>query len=477
MKFIKLSHSQNLIKTPDFTGVPNLESLVLEGCTNLVEVHPSIGILKRLRLMNLKDCLSIRGFPSTISTESLEICILSGCSKLDKFPDVEGNMLCLSQLYLDWVATEYLPNSTIEHLIGRSSFASLFSSIPNIIKLSLRNCDLPEGALPSEIGCLTSLEVLNVGGNSFCSLPASITQLDKLKFLGLANCNLLQSLLELPSSIEYVEARDCSSLLTTDSNPSKVRTSTDLVLSFINCYKLKQNQGRKSTIITWLKAYLQSLLKSQNQVSLSLSLSLSLSQSLYLSVSSNIMAFMVQELSHLSGRFDIITPGTKIPEWFKHQNMGPSVRIHLPPKWNNNNWIGFVFCVVFGVHDENVDVENDYQIQESENSHEINCQLYTNEGSISTGFGFYISSGTYLKSDHVWLRYVSTGSFRERMIKWNRISYIDASFGTESQYLEVKKCGFRAVYKQDVEELRKREPQFICPPTQDLGVHFFSFDT
>ena len=186
---------------------------------------------------------------------------------------------------------------------------------------------------------------------------------------------------------------------------------------------------------------------------------------------------MVQELSHLSGRIDIIIPGTRIPVWFRHQNMGPSVRILFPPKWNYNNWIGFVFCVVFGVNGKNVDVEHGFQIQESENSHEITCQLYTNEGSISTGFGFYISSGTYFKSDHVWLHYISNGSLRERTIKWNRISYIDASFGTESQFLEVKKCGFRAVYKQDVDELSKRELQYICPPTQDLGVHFFSFVT
>ncbi|KAF3440403.1 hypothetical protein FNV43_RR18687 [Rhamnella rubrinervis] len=338
LKFIKLGHSRNLIETPDFTGVPNLEGLDLEGCTNLVEVHPSIGILKRLRPVNLKDCFSLRSFPNTISTESLD---LSGCSKLDKFPDAEGNMLCLSQLYLDEVATENLPNSTIEHLVGRPSFASLASSTPNIIRLSLRNCELPEGALPSDIGRLTSLE----------------------------------------------------------------------------------------------------------------------------------------EVSHLSGRFDIIIPGTRIPEWFRHQNMGPSVRIHLPRNWSNNNWIGFVFCVVFGIHDENVDAEHDSQFQESESSHEITCQLYTNEGSVSTGFGFKISSVTCFKSDHVWVRYVSNRSFKEPMVKWSSINSAEASFGTESQYLEVKKCGFRAVYKKDVEELRNRELQFIFPPTQDLGLHFFSFDT
>ncbi|KAG5608263.1 hypothetical protein H5410_019544 [Solanum commersonii] len=33
LKYINLSE---LVRTPDFSGIPNLESLVLEGCVNLV---------------------------------------------------------------------------------------------------------------------------------------------------------------------------------------------------------------------------------------------------------------------------------------------------------------------------------------------------------------------------------------------------------------------------------------------------------
>ncbi|KAH7568380.1 hypothetical protein JRO89_XS07G0284500 [Xanthoceras sorbifolium] len=41
LKAIKLCYSRNLIVTPDFTMVPNLETLDLEGCTRLTEVHKS----------------------------------------------------------------------------------------------------------------------------------------------------------------------------------------------------------------------------------------------------------------------------------------------------------------------------------------------------------------------------------------------------------------------------------------------------
>lgn len=39
LECIDLSHSQYLVRTPDFSGIPNLERLIFEGCTDLREVH------------------------------------------------------------------------------------------------------------------------------------------------------------------------------------------------------------------------------------------------------------------------------------------------------------------------------------------------------------------------------------------------------------------------------------------------------
>ncbi|XP_054797627.1 TMV resistance protein N-like [Prosopis cineraria] len=47
-KFIDMSFSKILTKTPDFSGVPNLENLILEGCSSLLVVHHSLGGLKSL---------------------------------------------------------------------------------------------------------------------------------------------------------------------------------------------------------------------------------------------------------------------------------------------------------------------------------------------------------------------------------------------------------------------------------------------
>ena len=76
MKIINLSNSLNLIKTPDFTGIPNLENLILEGCTSLFEVHPSLARHKKLQYVNLTDCVSIRIFPSNLEMESLKVFFL-----------------------------------------------------------------------------------------------------------------------------------------------------------------------------------------------------------------------------------------------------------------------------------------------------------------------------------------------------------------------------------------------------------------
>ena len=111
LKSIDLSYSVNLTRTPDFTGTPNLEKLVLVGCTSLVKIHPSIALLKRLKIWNFRDCKSIKSLPSEVHMEFLETFDVSGCSKLKKIPEFVGQMKRLSELSLGGSAVEKLPSS------------------------------------------------------------------------------------------------------------------------------------------------------------------------------------------------------------------------------------------------------------------------------------------------------------------------------------------------------------------------------
>ncbi|KAG7969822.1 hypothetical protein I3843_07G051700 [Carya illinoinensis] len=147
LKRFDLSNSQNLLETPDLTGVPNLETLDLEGCTSLSKVHKSIGVLKRLRRLNLHACKCLKSFPKEISMESLEYFYLSDCSRFEKFPDIVGNMTSLRLLYLNGTAIKELPLS--------------FKSLCGLSILSLHNCK-KLSIFPSVVCGLSSLKVLDV---------------------------------------------------------------------------------------------------------------------------------------------------------------------------------------------------------------------------------------------------------------------------------------------------------------------------
>ena len=173
LKSIKLSYSQHLIETPDFSEAPNLRRLILEGCTSLSKVHPSIGDLNKLVFLNLEGCENLKSFLRSICMEHLselslegtavkglplsieyltgpvllnlrncqnleslssciyklrclEILILSDCLKLKELPEVLENMGSLLELFLDGTALKELPSS-IQHLSG-------------LVLLNLREC-------------------------------------------------------------------------------------------------------------------------------------------------------------------------------------------------------------------------------------------------------------------------------------------------------------------------------------------------
>ena len=144
-----MSDSQNLTRTPDFTGFSNIERLNFQGCTSLRVLHPSVGGLKRLILLNLKDCKCLEKLPDMLNLESLKTLILSGCSRFKKFPCIGINMRSLLELYLDGTAIEELP-PTIRRLTG-------------LTLLNLQDCKNLK-SFPSDIHSLTSLEILTLSG-------------------------------------------------------------------------------------------------------------------------------------------------------------------------------------------------------------------------------------------------------------------------------------------------------------------------
>ena len=227
-----LSHSKYLTQTPDFSRITNLERLVLEGCINLRNVHPSLGDLKKLNFLSLENCKMLRRLPSsTCNLKSLETFILSGCSKFEEFPENFGNLEMLKELHADGIVVRVLPPSffsmrNLEKLSfhgckgpasaswlwpKRSSNSICFtvpssSNLCSLWNLDLSDCNISDGANLGSLGFLSSLTKLNLSGNNFVTLP-NMSGLPHLAWLWLENCERLQALPQLPSSLEELDLR------------------------------------------------------------------------------------------------------------------------------------------------------------------------------------------------------------------------------------------------------------------------------
>nr|POE55445.1 isoform 1 of protein suppressor of npr1-1, constitutive 1 [Quercus suber] len=237
LRFINMAGSSNLIIASDFNGVPNLEELVLAGCSNLCKLHPSIGKLKKLKLLDLEECQELTSLPDKFEMESLVTLNLTCCSKVKKIPEFVGNMKLLQRLLLKCTAIKTLTSS--------------IECLTDLNILILRDCKQLV-CLPNTICSLTSLKNLDLFGCSkFVNLPENLGNLE-----GLVELSLKGTAIEvLPSSIgrltalESLDMTDCKNLLCHPSNICSLKMLKNLYLSgcskFVN---LPENLGNLESL-------------------------------------------------------------------------------------------------------------------------------------------------------------------------------------------------------------------------------------
>ncbi|KAJ9675894.1 hypothetical protein PVL29_024725 [Vitis rotundifolia] len=176
---LNLSHSRRLENISNFSGMPNLERLVLEGCRSLVKVDLSIGNLNKLSFMNLKDCKRLNSLPKSIcKLKFLETLILTGCSRLEKLLD-----------------------------------------------------DLEE-------------QQRSVNLEAIRTYRRVITLPPKLRILHLGHCRSLQGIPKLPSSIQEVDAYNCTSIRTLSWNIELRKSILPRIQVSLYHVKLCYFQGR-----------------------------------------------------------------------------------------------------------------------------------------------------------------------------------------------------------------------------------------
>ncbi|XP_042966131.1 disease resistance protein RUN1-like isoform X4 [Carya illinoinensis] len=441
LKVMDFTGSENLMMTPDFSGFPSLRRLIFEGCTRLYEVHPSIAALNQLILLNLKGCKRLIRLPHKINLESLNLLILSGCSRFAEFPEVGENMKHLSKLYLDGTAIEALPLS-IQLLTGLTllnlgdckklfffpcvvcflpalktlilygcrgqppslvlfsigapltlSLPSYFQELTSLVALDLSSCNLLDGALPDNLSSLTSLESLNLSRNNFTRLPESISQLPMLKFLYLDNCRRLQLLPNLPSTTQFVMARECTSLQNY-SNQVVVLTSGGGEFTVINCLSLATHEED----------------------------------------------ILNKEQIHQSEEYHGISQ-TAIPEWF-NQKFGSSISIPIPYNLSkDSSWRGIVLHAPLSSSVHGVTVDD-----ASNNSHELICSLDIDGGPATFSVVLPKYQRSHSRSLGLCL-YISHARLRNQLDKCNCFT---ARFTSNSPNIVIRFCGARILYEQDM---------------------------
>ncbi|XP_033512137.2 TMV resistance protein N-like isoform X2 [Nicotiana tomentosiformis] len=192
LRRIDLSYSENLTRTPDFAGMPNLEYLNLYNCSNLEEVHHSLGCCRKLIQLELYYCKSLKRFPC-VNVESLEYLDLKYCYRLEKFPEIHGRMKPDIQIHMRGSGLRELPSSIFQYQThitelnfwGMRNLVALPSSIcrlKSLISLSVLDCSKLE-SLPEEIGDLEKLEELEAKCTLISRPPSSIFCLNKLQIL------------------------------------------------------------------------------------------------------------------------------------------------------------------------------------------------------------------------------------------------------------------------------------------------------
>ncbi|KAF3781636.1 TMV resistance protein [Nymphaea thermarum] len=266
---LSLNMCESLKELPDSIGsLHSLEVLILD-CTSIRRIPDSIGSLEMLQKLSARNCMSLVSLPNSIGNarslikllldgtcivelpnsvgllDQLQVLSVSDCMNLTSLPECMGKLTSLCRLKMQNTSISYLPedvsllvnlhtfdmelcainrlpqnfgslsNLRVLNLRGNSNLEKLpptFSLLRSLQELDLSKCNLSNGVIPNDFGCLSSLKFLMLDYNDFCSLPSSIGDLSALKTLYLRYCQELQSLPQLPASLTFLDISCCNTL-------------------------------------------------------------------------------------------------------------------------------------------------------------------------------------------------------------------------------------------------------------------------
>ncbi|KAH1152309.1 hypothetical protein GLYMA_16G213900v4 [Glycine max] len=248
---LKFDNCKFLTQIPDVSDLPNLRELSFKGCESLVAVDDSIGFLNKLKKLNAYGCRKLTSFPP-LNLTSLETLQLSGCSSLEYFPEILGEMENIKQLVLRDLPIKELPFS-FQNLIGLQvlylwsclivELPCRLVMMPELFQLHIEycnrwqwveseegeekvgsilsskarwframNCNLCDDFFLTGSKRFTHVEYLDLSGNNFTILPEFFKELKFLRTLDVSDCEHLQKIRGLPPNLKDFRAINCASL-------------------------------------------------------------------------------------------------------------------------------------------------------------------------------------------------------------------------------------------------------------------------
>ncbi|CAN6452037.1 unnamed protein product [Victoria cruziana] len=180
LKVLDLNWCENLTTSPHFSSMQYVVKLVFDMCYELTELDESIGLLKGLKYLSMKECSRLKKLPNNIcQLTSLEILDICRCYKISVLPQRLGDLESLNRLIVDETSIIALPDS--------------MSLMKKLIVLSVEGCQLLR-ELPEWIGGVESLRELKLQESAIEGLPESIGSLTNLLTLDATSCRSLGTL-------------------------------------------------------------------------------------------------------------------------------------------------------------------------------------------------------------------------------------------------------------------------------------------
>ena len=149
-------------------------------------------------------------------------------------------------------------------------------------------------------------------------------------------------------------------------------------------------------------------------------------------------------------KIESVSPGSEIRRWLNNEHEGNCVSLDASPVMHDHNWIGVAFCAIFVVPHETLSAmsfsETEYPFHLFG---DIRVDLY---GDLDLEL-------VLDKSDHMWLFFVNRHDIiADFHLKDKYLGRLVSRYDgvLKESYAEVKKYGYRWLYKGDIEQRKHK---------------------